>query len=59
MDTTPTLAICARCPPRGRQYALDGPARTDMSEWESWGRAGRTDPDDAYEIHPALAGAQQ
>lgn len=30
-----------------------------MSEWESWGRAGRTDPDDAFEIRAALAGAQQ
>jgi hypothetical protein len=33
-----------------------------MSEWESWGRAGRSDPDDACEIrteHFSPTGAQQ
>lgn len=33
-----------------------------MSEWESWGRAGRSDPDDACEIRtelPALPATQQ
>jgi hypothetical protein len=33
-----------------------------MSEWESWGRAGRTEPDDACEIGitpSSLPGAQQ
>lgn len=33
-----------------------------MSEWETWGRAGRTEPDDACELRqtlPALPGEQR